>query len=808
MPPMGQTEEEDIEDIDAIADPAVADEPEVDPLAAGEQEADGMEQGAMDVAMQSMSDDERAALDEQLANAEAEYEMRLQALSNALVAYRSEAINGRAALHIEDDWEEDEDAYEGIDSANMAEEGRHSRSRKPTESGTTATNPKGKDNRSTVFLNITRPYTDAGAARLGDMLLPTDDRSWKFFPTPIADQPGNAPQEQAAAPVMAQQPTAPAQMTPNGMQAMPETPQQPAAAGAPQQPPQPKTPVQEELDKLKADATRRVANGERRIEDWLVECNHHAQVRMVIDDAALLGTGVLKRNRWVNGQLSKVEEIVPASVRRPLWDQFPDPACGENVHNGRFYFDRDRLVTKQVGDLREQPGYIIPQLEKVLEEGPMRHTPAGKRQALDNDSEKDQFEVWYCYATLDKHDLETIGCECPEGETQLVPVMATMINDHIVKVIANPLDTGDFPYDWFRWRRRKDMPYGAGIAREVRVPQRMLNAANRNMLDNAALSSGLILILKTEDLTPTDGNWELHGRKLFKYTGQDSLKAKAEDFIKAVEIPSRQVELKNIIDFCLQMAEQVTGMPLLLQGQMGNAPDTYSGQQLATNNANGVIRRLAKHFDDDLTEPHISRYYDYLQQYTEDDDEKFDAIIDARGSSALVERHIQDQAIAQMGAYVKDPAFEIHPGRWFKEWAKSQRLDPERFRLTEEELAAQKQQAPPPPYQVQVEQMRGENAKILEEMRKQREIDVQRVESEGRIKEAMLLLMGEEQLQLPELKARMLEVLVKDRRERDMHVANTVQSAHKDAGDKAHDSKEKSFDRQFGAGSSAQPGGS
>ena len=40
-------------------------------------------------------------------------------------------------------------------------------------------------NRSTVFLQITRQRTNAGEARLADMLFPTDDKNWGIKPTPV-----------------------------------------------------------------------------------------------------------------------------------------------------------------------------------------------------------------------------------------------------------------------------------------------------------------------------------------------------------------------------------------------------------------------------------------------------------------------------------------------------------------------------------------------------------------------------------------------------------------------------------------------
>ena len=48
-------------------------------------------------------------------------------------------------------------------------------------------NPTMKNNTSTEFVNITRPYVDAAASKVGDILLPTDERSWSLSETPIPE---------------------------------------------------------------------------------------------------------------------------------------------------------------------------------------------------------------------------------------------------------------------------------------------------------------------------------------------------------------------------------------------------------------------------------------------------------------------------------------------------------------------------------------------------------------------------------------------------------------------------------------------
>jgi hypothetical protein len=132
----------------------------------------------------------------------------------------------------------------------------------------------------------------------------------------------------------------------------------------------------------------------------------------------------------------------------------------------------------------------------------------------------------------------------------------------------------------------------------------------------------------------------------------------------------------------------VTGLPMLLQGQQGKAPDTVGGMTILNNNGTAVLRRIARLFDSCITEPHIGRYYDWLMAHEDDESLKGDYLIDARGSSALVERDLQNQEMPQILQMCLNPLFEKSPKRAMDEYLKSRRFDPKMFDLTDEEKAA------------------------------------------------------------------------------------------------------------------------
>src|SRR3990167_3113960 len=137
------------------------------------------------------SEEELYAIDERRKAKEGQDVARLDALGQSLARTRAEAIKARQSSGIEEIWYEDEEFFAGIDDANRGEVGVGMmwRQKPPGQAGRSS---DAATTRSTVFPNITGPYCDAAAARIADMLLPTDDRSWALKPTPVPELVGIA----------------------------------------------------------------------------------------------------------------------------------------------------------------------------------------------------------------------------------------------------------------------------------------------------------------------------------------------------------------------------------------------------------------------------------------------------------------------------------------------------------------------------------------------------------------------------------------------------------------------------------------
>ena len=704
---------------------------------------------------------------------------KLQAFGSTLSGQRDEWIRSRSSYGVDKRWIEDEDQYNGKDNIAKAA----SQMMTSVEQGYPVTTQMAKPHRSTVFIGMTRQKTNAAEARLADILLPTDDRNWGIQPTPDPELMGmskdNKPaMDQQGQPVMGE----------NG---------QPAR-------------VRDVVKAAMEVANKKAKAMQVEIEDQLVECDYNSELRKVIHDAAVLGTGVVKgpivtnrtRKAWqpitdsmgeTVHQVEIVQEISPASFRVDPRNVWPDPGCGENIHHGKGIYEREQVTAKQIRDLAKQPGFMKGQLRKVLEEGPKQS--ATLRELTDED-QRDMtrltYEMWTYWGEVEHDDLETAGVDVGEkDELRSISACVVMINDTVVKAFLNPLEGGDLPYDFYVWEKIAGTMWGYGIPYLMRSQQKVLNAAWRQMMDNSGVSSGPQIVVKPGVIQPADKQWQLSARKIWYATDDIDDVRKA---FSTFEFNSHQAELAGIIKMATELADAETGVPTIMQGEKGAAPDTVGGMQMLMNSANVVLRRLVKQFDDMITRPHIRRYYDYNMMYNEDEEIKGDFSIDARGSSALVVRDIQNQSFLNLLAAGANPVYGMYldTQKLFEKALIAQHIDPAEVFKPEEEIEqikeAQKQaaaQGPAPDPALAVAQVRSQaemqkvqlqNQGDLQELQTRKAIAEQ--EAELRVMELqmtreieMLKLSNSQNISLESIKAKLADTAMKERGRKELFAA-------------------------------------
>ena len=603
---------------------------------------------------------------------------RMFAFATSLLRKRDAAMEARTASGIERQWREDQDLFDGIDEATKA-----NRSMLDYATGRATARDRGQQVRSTVVVNIVRQKTETAAGRFCDIMMPVDDKNWELKPTPVPELAGQLKDDRPAM---------------QGGQPITDE------SGNPAQ-------MRQVVADMMAKARERMEAMETEIDDQLTECQYNGECRRVIFDAARLGTGVLKgpsvvkrfSQRWASGpsghQIEMVEEHKPDSKRVDPWNVYPDPMCGDDITQAAYMWERDLISFRTASKLFGLDGYFDDQLKLALQEPPKRTVVitddkggAGYRARSEQIAKGGLYELWEYHGDVDREDLEMIGCDCGVDDLPMgnVSVCVVFINDHPVKVALNLLDTGDLPYDFFRWSQVADSPWGVGVPRMLAHIQRIITAAWRATMDNSGDTAGAIRVFSRRDIEPADGNWIMTRNKIFWYTGDDD----ARKAFSQVQLDSRQQELQAIIELGLRFADMETGITSLFQGEGRTAPETLGATNIMVDSNNVTIRLRIKQFDDAVTVPHLTRYYHYNMMYSPKEHIKGDYQVDPRGVRVLMERDQQAQAIVALWPLLADPeiAAKVDKEKAARQLFGAHRLDI--LKDNEQEAAASQQQQP------------------------------------------------------------------------------------------------------------------
>jgi len=607
-------------------------------------------------------DEEGPILEEQATGEEDERGRALQMirdLANALVEKRDKAVSARASCGIEEIWREDELAFEGLDEATL-----RTRMLDYAQEIAPARGSGKTSKRSQVVFNIVRPKCETAEGRFSDIQLPTDGKNWGLKVTPVPELV-KAMEEGKNVPAV--HPEA----AKAGARQIYNNPDEEGVSfeGKPNGKPATMADVAKSDKEI---AERKMKLMEAEINDQLTECGYNGECRKVIQSAVRLGTGILKgpiivkdvKKTWrkVEGEnttvrvLSVDEDHRPASKSVDPWDVFPDPECRGDVRRAGYIWERNGITPRELRDLVGLDGYLEDQIMEVLLEQPQTLSVARDK---DNNyvikynlsTGGSSYETWEYNGDVNREDLEALGCDCGDGKFPSMSANIIMVNDRPIKATLNPIDTGDLPYDFFTWTSRGAVPWGIGLARELMWTSRVLIAAWRAMMDNAGDSSGANIVLGA-NVDPMDDRWEITGKKLWK-TSDDSLDIRKQ--FGQFQLKNNQAELQAIIELALRFADMDSQLPMLFQGEKGELPQTLGATNVIVDSANVALRARVKLWDDDVTRPHITRYYDWNMQYSEDDEIKGDYKVDPRGTTYLLERDQEAQKIEEVLALRADP---------------------------------------------------------------------------------------------------------------------------------------------------------
>ncbi|MEX0385864.1 portal protein [Spiribacter onubensis] len=557
------------------------------------------------------------------------------------------------------------------------------------------------EGRSSVYVNITRNKTRAAISRLGDMLLPNDDRNYGIKPTPI---------------------------------------------------PQGSVVDQQEQEAMKEKAREAARAMEEQIADDFEEALYYAHARDVIEDACIYGTGILKgptivnrtRQAWITdpatGQsvMEVQEEYRPSVERVDPWDFFPDMSAA-NMHEAEFCFERKLINKKQLRELASLPGVMLDQLRKAMQtEGSTTQIANDRRDELreisgvDTVSNSTKYELWEYWGPLDKDELRACGCEVDDDPLVEYTGCVLMVGNYVVKAAMNPLDSGDIPYSVFNWEQDGVSIFGFGVPYLMRQPQKVTNAAWRMMMDNAAVSAGPQVVVNKRAVEPQDGDWTIRRMKTWLASGDIPV----NQAFGVYGIQSNQGDLSAIFQMSQQLADTETNLPILLQGEGvsgGPGSQTATGMKMLMNNSNIVLRSAVKNFDDGVTVPTVRRFYDFHMAYTDRPEIKGDFDVIAKGTSVLIAREEQQEKLMMLAQLAgSNPEF-ARMTDWqelYKEILRTMQVGADNVTIDEQKIEEAPEQQPDLATQMAMQELQLKQAEL---QLKQQEAELKAVEDAQQI---------------------------------------------------------------------------
>lgn len=636
------------------------------------------------------------------------------------------------------------------------------------------------EKRSTAFVKLTRHKTNSWAARIGDILFPTDQKNWDISPTPIpmlAQQAKDAVKRAEAAVEAANQSNDPQQQD-----RIKET-----ADSFAQMARQSHAEIEQ--------AKKACGDMRKAIDDQLTECDYVAQCRDVIEDGCRLGTGILKgpltaqrlRAQWRNESgswgLVQMPDPMPDFRRVDPWHFFPDMSAAK-ISEAEFSFERHLPTKKDLKRLARKLSFNRDAIGRLLEAGPkplglgVDHLAKLRLITQEGEQIKDRYLMWEYHGALECDEicdlLRSVGqsekanrFEAEKDPLEDYRVILYFCDNEVLKIAPEyPMDSGDGLYSVWNFEKGETSVFGIGVPNIMADSQRALNAAWRMIMDNAALAVGPQTVINQSLIRPVDGSWSLRPFKTWLLSSTSSIAPNVKPF-ETFNIPIQADVLLKIIELAKEFIDEETGMPTIAQGEQGAATQTAGGMSMLFNSANVVFRRVVKMWDDEITKPTIRRAYDWNMQFNPDDKIKGDMQVDAKGSSVLLVREIQSQNLMQIATN-----WTTHPeiGPWFAakkdgvrpiiaKTLETMMLDVDELIATMDEyeeyqrrMASQKQDQPSDPnaIRLQIAQLQMQSAEKLAQMDEQTRLQITQMQHDT----AMIKMQAETGMTQQELEAK------------------------------------------------------
>ncbi len=435
-------------------------------------------------------------------------------------------------------------------------------------------------------------------------------------------------------------------------------------------------------------------NMQKTIHDQIDESNGHVWIKKAIFEGCLFGTGVIKGPYTVEKTLHKWEKdpetgqmsYSPSKLEVPeiawvsIWNYYPDPDARSDADK-EWDIERHKMSREQLRNLAKMPYFRKEAISRVLQTVP-NYTKEYFEIALEDansDPETSRWEVLEYWGTMGAEEIKDTGIEI-DGvdleDLEEIQVNVWLCGDEILRLVVNPFTPANSRYHGFPYEQHDYQYWGVGVAENMQDCQDVMNAFARLGIDNAVLSSNVILDCDEQSLVAGQDTKLYPGKVFRRQTGQPG------QAIYPIEIPSVFDKCFSVFDRFRQLSDEATGMPSYSHGQTGvtSTTRTSSGLSMLMGAADRNIKGVVINIDDFIIQPLGEGMFHWNMQFNEDERIKGDLVVKARGTAGLMAKEIRSQRLLQfLQVGMSNPALApfIKAEHILKELALALDLEPE-----------------------------------------------------------------------------------------------------------------------------------
>ena len=394
---------------------------------------------------------------------------------------------------------------------------------------------------------------------------------------------------------------------------------------------------------------------QQQINEQLEESEASKHLRHVAFEMSLFGTGILKGPflfekeypKWnEDGEYEPEIRNIPKIEHVSIWDFYPDPDSRSMV-DAEFVIQRHRVNRTQLRQFKKRPHFREESIELAIEMGENYTNDYWEETLQDNMSTQSsvhRYEVLEYWGVIDAETAIEAEISLPKEleDVDEVQINCWVCNGQILRLVVNPFTPSRLPFSAVPYEVNPYSFFGVGVAENMEDTQEICNGFIRMAVDNAALSSNLLIEIDETNLVP--------GQDLSVYPGKIFRRQAGApgQGIFGTKFPNVTGECLQMFDKARQLADESTGMPSYSHGMTGvqGVGRTASGMSMLMGAAAQNIKAVVRNIDDYLLAPLGKSLYAFNMQFNFDKDvAKAPLNVVAKGTESLMRNEVRSQRL-------------------------------------------------------------------------------------------------------------------------------------------------------------------